>query len=207
MSLTNLEGIDDTQLLSYGVVGVIKQAIGAMPIVGGIVLGMLDEVEKLRAQQMMDELSEEIQILGRDKINLSFIESEEFLDLFCRVLRARTRHRSKVKAKLFIKLLSESMQNKRDARFGVEIKETFVSLIDQMSDDEIFFLSDFAKGIYDGKTKDSVYQLGDKSKSIALDALLGKRILSNDESWDQDIRASMLGKELIAYIQILAHEL
>ena len=73
-----------------------------------------------------------------------------------------------------------------------------------MTENEIVFLSEFAKGTYNGKSKDAVYQLNDKSKAIALDALLSKRILNNDETWDQNIRASMLGKELIAYIQVLA---
>ena len=124
MDFTDLKDVDDVQLLSYGVVGAIKQAIGAMPVVGGIVLGMLEGVEKVRAQQMMDEFSREIQSLGKEKVDIGFIKSEEFLDLFCQVLRARTRHRSKQKARLFTKLLSESILVGRDDRFGIEAKET-----------------------------------------------------------------------------------
>lgn len=54
-----------------------------------------------------------------------------------------------------------------------------MSLLDEILDLELIFLSDFAKGEYEGKSRSDVYQSKNGSQAIALDALYAKEILKD----------------------------
>lgn len=201
-------GVEPYKAIMMGslAIGAIKQAIGSVPVIGGMILGMLDGIEKIRADEMMKAFSARIESLEKSKIDVAMIKSEEFLDLFCQAIRVRTRHRSQQKAKFIVGLLTDSIKVERLARFGIEIKETFLMLLDQLSDGELQFLCDFAKGDYEGKSKVNIYQSADKPQAIALDLLLSKGILTEDWTWEKNIKASELGQEFIAYLKHLANE-
>jgi len=169
-----------------------------------IVLGAWDGYQSARFKEFVEQLSEKIALLEQDKIDFPYIESEEFYDLIQKCFKIRLQHRSKLKAKFILNLITESLHKERDLRFDTSIKESFLSLLDEMSDLELIFLSDFAKGEYEGKSRSDVYQSKNGSQAIALDALYAKEILKDADTWEKAIEISMLGREFIDYVTLLS---
>lgn len=170
-----------------------------------LALGAWDGYQNARAIELMEELLEKIARIDDKKIDAAYIESEEFYDLIQKSFKIRMQHRSKLKAKFVINLITESVCKDRDSRFNTSIKETFLVLLDGMSDIELIFLSDFAKGEYFEKSRRDVYQ-GDNDKSIALDVLYTKGILKDADTWVKHIDVTKLGQEFIEYIKILSKQ-
>lgn len=81
-----------------------------------------------------------------------------------------------------------------------------MSLLDDMSDLEQIFLSDFAKGEYEGKSRNNVYQSKNGSNAVALDALYAKEILKDADTWEKAIEISMLGREFVDYVTLLSKQ-
>jgi len=106
-------------------------------------------------------------------------------------------------------MLVESVQKDRDARFSCDLKETFLFILNQLTEDEMNFLYDFSRGEYLQKSKNDIYGIGD-SYAIAIDGLLSKGILrekaSASGSWNKYISESMLGREFIEYLKKLASQ-
>jgi hypothetical protein len=114
--------------------------------------------------------------------------------------------RSKKKAKFIIGLLTETLRKDRSTDFSISLKETFLFLLDQLTDEEMNLLYRFSQEEYLNKSKDQIYKMGDKCKSIALDGLIAKGILREDNTWEKKIIESMLGQEFICYIKLLAYD-
>lgn len=186
-------------------IGAIKGLISSIPFVGGPIIGAWDGYASSRLDDTIKQLSIRIEKLGEEKIDMAFVKSEEFVDLFHRGLRIRLQHCSKQKAKFIYGMLIESIGQDRDLRFSTALKESFLSILDQLSDEEMIFLHDYSLGKYTGKSQDDIYQIGDK-ESIAMDGLLANRILRIDSTWDQNIAESMIGREFMAYLKLLAQE-
>lgn len=120
-------------------------------------------------------------------------------------MRVRLQNRSVQKAKFIHGLLLESIRKDRDQNFSTALKESFLSVLDQLTDEEMVFLYDFSLGKFKGKSQDDVYRMGDK-ESIAMDALLAKRLIREDNTWQKHLVESMFGREFIAYLKLLAQE-
>lgn len=202
-----LEGIsEDIQNKLEGLAeGALKSLFSLIPPFA-IVLGAWDGYKSARLVEFVEELSNKISRIDEDKIDAAYIESEEFYDLFQKCLRVRLQHRSKLKAKFILGLITESVSKDRNQRFNTSIKESFLTLLDEMSDVEQVFLSDFAKGEYKKKSRRDVYQGKDPYTAIALDALYTKGILKDADTWEKCIEISALGREFIEYITILGNQ-
>lgn len=137
---------------------------------------------------------------------MEYLKSEEFYDLFQKGFRIFLQHRSKMKAKFILNLISESTSKDRDIRFNTDLKEIFLTLIDQMSDDEQIFLSNFSKGKFQGKSRMDILQEKNVSQNIAMNGLFAKRILEDDDTWQNHFGISALGQEFMEYIKILANQ-
>lgn len=183
--------------------GVFKSLFSLIPLFS-VILGAWDGYQNARSAEFVQELSERIALIEQGKIDDTYIQSEEFYDLIQKSFQIRLQHRSKLKAKFIVNLIIESMHKERDPRFDTDMKETFLSLLDGMSDLEQIFLSEFAKGKYKDKSRNDVYQNSDDSRAIALDALYTKGILKDADTWEKAIEVSMLGREFIEYITILS---
>jgi len=104
-------------------------------------------------------------------------------------------------------MITESIQENRNLRFDTSIKMSFISLLDQLSEEELIFLSKFSKGEYQQKSKNDIYQGGDNKMAIALDCLLAKGLLREGESTrNYCLCVTMLGREFIAYVEMLAEQ-
>lgn len=198
---------DQMKHLKKAATGGFKGMISSIPLIGSILTGAWDGYWASRAQDIIAQLSEAIICIGEEKIDRDFVCSEEFIDLFQKALRAVMQSRSKKKAKFIIGLLTESLKKDRAAEFSTSLKESFLFLLDQLTEEEMDFLYDFSNGEYSKKSKNDIYEIGDVIKSIALDGLIGKAILREDGTWDQNITESALGKAFIRYIKLLAETL
>lgn len=185
--------------------GFVSEQISSIPYIGMALVGAWDGYWNSRLQDTVEQLSIKIDKLGEEKVDVGFLKSEEFTDLFHKGVRVRLQSRSKQKAQFIYGLLIESIRKDRDLRFTTSLKESFLFILDHLSDEEMILLHDFSEGRFKEKTQDYIYQMGDK-ESIAMDGLLAKRIIRIDSTWAQHIAESMLGREFIAYLKLLAQE-
>lgn len=103
-------------------------------------------------------------------------------------------------------MLVESVQKNRNSRFHTSQKESFLNILDQLTEEEMDFLFHFSEGEYHQKSKSDIYKIGHIRLGIALDGLLSKGILREDDTWAKLLVESMLGQEFIAYLKVLATE-
>lgn len=197
------KGISGGELITHGLYGVFTQMIGNVPVVGGAILGMIDGIQQYRAAQFLEDLRQQVMRLGEDKLDRGYIESEEFSDLLCQAIEARARHRSKMKAKMLVSLVTESMTHDRHRTTLQDSREIFISILDSLTDSEVRFLSDFVKGEFTEKTRSDIYSSDDPGEGICLDGLIAKGVLSMSEAWNQHIEETALGRELIGYLRLL----
>ncbi len=197
---------NQTKHLKKAATGGIKGLISSIPFIGSTITGAWDGYWASRAQDTIDQLSQAIIRIGEEKIDKEFISTEEFLDLFQKSLHSIMHSRSKKKAKFIIGLLTETLRKDRTTDFSIALKETFLFLLDQLTDEEMGFLYSFSQGEYLKKSKDEIYKIGDRCKGIALDGLIAKGILREDNTWEKKIVESMLGQEFICYIKLLAND-
>jgi len=185
------------------VVGVIKGLIASIPVIGSSITAAWEGYQGSRLQEAIDYLTAAVTKLGEDKIDKQFIESEEYVDLFNLALRTRMQSRCKEKAKFILGMLIESMQKNRAERFQTSEKESFLFILDRLTEKEMAFLYRFSQSEYRGKSKNDIYQNGD-DLALAVDGLLTKGLLREDDTWEKHLVESMLGREFIAYLKILS---
>lgn len=187
------------------VFGAFKGLISSIPFIGGPIIGAWEGYRDSRIDDTIKTLSSDIKKLGKEKIDMDYIESEEFIDLLNNSYRTRLQHRSKEKAKFICGLLIESVRKDRDKNFSTELKEKFLYILEKLSDEDMIFLNDFINEKYKEKSLDDIYQLGIK-ESIAIDSLLANNLLRQDSTWDQHVVETALGRKFIDYLKILARE-
>lgn len=171
-----------------------------------IALGAWEGYQDARLTELINELTDRVSRIENDNIDFEYIESEECYDLIQKGLKIRLQHRSKLKAKFICNMIVESVSKNRDPRFSTSLKESFLALLDEMSDLEQEFLRDFNKGEYEQKSRNDVYKEKDASAAIALDGLYRLEILRDADTWQKWIEVSALGREFIEYIKILSHQ-
>jgi len=191
------------ELVTDSLNGVIIQAIGNVPFIGGIIQGVLSGIEQKRAREFIHGMVERVNRIDSQKVDEEYVKSEEFIDLLSQAIRARIRHRSKEKAEVLLRLINDSICLDRSRRYEADFKETFIWIIDQLTQSEMIFLADFSKGVYQEKCKSDVYKSERKSDSIALDGLVSKGLLGDDDTWDKHVKATSLGEEFLDYLKYL----
>ena len=187
-------------LISAGA-GSIKGIISGLPYIGPAVIGAWDGYCASRQNEFINELSEQLNNLDNKKVDQDYIDSEEFYDFFHRALRTRCLHRSKIKARFILGLVLNSVTNDRDREVSTSLKEQFLSILDQLSDEEMKLLYDFSEGKYTSTTKEQFYK---KAKGVEIDGLIAKSILTVNAAWDQCIILTAFGEKFISYMRILA---
>lgn len=175
------------------------------PVIGPLLIGAWDGYQSSRLEEMIQQMSNAIAKLGEEKIDLPYILGEEFYDLFHKAARVRLLSRSIKKVKLIDGLLIESFEKDRNLRFSTALKESFLLVLDQLTDEEIIFLNEFIQDKYKEKSIEEIYQMGN-SEGIVVDCLIAKGILRIDSTWGQHVVESMFGKEFVAYLKIFAKE-
>lgn len=146
---------------------------------------------------------DKVKRIDSQKLDKEYIQSEEFVDLLSQAMRARIRHRSQEKAKVLLQLINNCICIDRSNRYETDFKETFIWIIDQLTQSEMKFLADFSEGVYQEKCRSDVYESGRKSDSIALDGLVSKGLLGDDDTWAKCIKATTLGEEFLEYLKFL----
>ncbi len=202
--LAGVRGLAEKYKVQEQVAGAFKGLIASVPCIGSPLIGAWEGYHSARMKDAINSLSERVEKLGAEKIDYGYIESEEFVDLFFKILRAIQQSRSRKKAKLFESFLIESMGQDRNLQYSIELKEIFVATLSGLSDTAIEALYLFSKGRFSQKGRESVYQMGDTSQAIAVDELFANGILMREGPWNPPIVASKLGQELIAYLNVLA---
>lgn len=196
--------VDHAKHLKQAAIGGFKGLIASIPYIGSPAMEAWDGYWNSRLQDTVDQLSAAIIRIDEEKIDKEYIESEECADLFYIAFRIRMQSRSEKKAKFILGMLLESVQKNRDIRFQTSQKESFLFILDQLTEEEMDFLFHFSQGVYNQKSKNDIYQIGDNRQGIAVDSLLSKGILREDNTWSKHLAESMLGREFIAYVKILA---
>lgn len=182
----------------------IKALVSCVPVIS-LILAARDGYQSSRSEDAINELSEKVLNMKQEKIDKEYIESEEFFDLFSKAMRIRLQSRSKEKARFIVGLLVESMRKDRNKVFSGSLKDLFLSILDQLSNEEMIFLHDFSQGSYHQKPKGDIYQMSE-GQGLAMDLLIAKGILTQDSTWDQYVIATTFGKKFIDYIKFLAQE-
>lgn len=189
-------------LLKDLIVGGVKSSLSLFPPFS-VAIGAWEGYQDGRKEHFINELSKRISKIEDEKIDRNFVKSEEFYDLFYKCCRLRLQHRSLKKAEFIVNLIGESISVGRDDRFNVSLKESFLDLIDLMSDIELTFLGKFERGDFPEKTRNDFYKETDKSQAIALDGLYKHGIIKDKDTWDKPIEASVLGREFLEYVKVL----
>lgn len=195
--------IDHKIHLKQAAIGACKGLLSSIPYVGSPIVGTWDSYWNSRFQETVKKLSTAVEQLGEEKIDKQYIESEEYLDLFHAALRCRLQSRSQTKAKFILGMLVESMQKDRNARFQTSDKESFLFILDRLTEKEMDFLYHFSQGEYQGKSKNDIYQSSDEL-GLAVDGLLTNGVIREDDTWEKHLVESMRGREFIAYLKMLA---
>lgn len=183
--------------------GSFKGMVSNILFIGPILAGAWEGYCNYKLEDTIQELSKRLEKLGEEKIDKDFLVSEEFVDLFQKAVRIRLQHRSELKAKFIYGLLGESLELNHDPRFTTNIKELFLTILEQLSDEEILFLYEFSKGTYNGKSTDDVYKMTN-NEGIAMDSLLAKRIIREESTWEKHLIESSFGHEFMEYLKLLA---
>ena len=148
----------DTKHIKAAGFGTLKGLISSIPYVGPALIGAWDGYWNSRLEDTIEQLSIKIEELGEEKVDIGYIQSEEFIDLFQKGLRVRLQSRSTQKSKFILGLLTESLKRARDPRFSTALKESFLSVLEQLTDEEMIFLFDFSQGRFREKSKDDIYK-------------------------------------------------
>ncbi len=190
-----------SRLMAAGA-GSIKGLLSELPYIGPPVIGAWDGFHASRLDEFVNELSEQLKNLADKKVDQDYIHSEEFYDLFYQALRMISLHRSKIKARFILGLVLDSITNDRDREISTSLKEQFLSILNQLSDEEMALLYDFSAGKYTRTTdKEQFYE---KAKGVEIDGLIAKSILAVDATWDQCIILTAFGKKFVDYMCVLA---
>ena len=135
MSETQYE-VDQKRHSKQAFNGIIKGLFASIPFIGSSIVGALDGYWSSRFEETVEHLTTAVIRLAEEKIDKQYIESKEYLDLLTLALRIRMQSRSRQKAKFILGMLLESMQKNRDERFQTSDKESFVQLLDRLSERE-----------------------------------------------------------------------
>jgi len=195
--------MDQDKHIIQAVTGLLKGIFAQIPFIGTPIVEAWNSYWNSRLQDIISNMNVKINELGKEKIDLPYAESDEFIDLLHKCLKTRVQTRSKEKAKFILGMLIESLQINRDARFPVDLKENFLFLVDQLTDNEMIFLYDFSINKYPQKSRNDFYRMGD-SYGIAVDGIIAKGILI--EYPNQHVGTSMLGREFIDYLKKVVSE-
>lgn len=198
--------LDNRKHVDKALVGALQGfGVSLIPIIGPHIAALWNGYCNSRMEDTVNRLSQAIKEMDESKVDKDFLASEEGLDLFRKALHIRMLSRSQQKAKFILGLLRESLHKDRDKRFTTSLKEVFLSIIEQLTDEDMLFLQEFCEGKYDQKTRTNIYEIG-RDKGVALDHLLSEILLREDDTWEKHIVKSVLGEEFLAYLQVLAKE-
>lgn len=201
-----LIGINDNthNILNDMAEGAIKNILSSTPIFG-MILSVYETNQNRRQKEFITELDQRVSKLEKDQVDYLYLKSEECYDLFNKAHRIRLQHRSKLKAKIICNMLVESVSKNRDPRFDTNIKEIFLSLLADMIDAEIEFLSNFITEEHKPQSRIDLYK-ENNNKAVAVDILYMRGILKDSDTWDQQIEISKLGQEFVEYLRVLARQ-
>lgn len=192
-----------SELLADGFNGTITQGIDNVPIIGGFIRGVLNGIEQKRLEEFINNILLKIQQIGRDKLDLKYIQSDEFHDLIALATRIRIYHRCMEKAKILTQIITDSIHIDRSKQFQTDFKESFINLINLLSLDEMNFLSAFTKSLFAEKSREDFYKSPNTALPIALDGLISKGLFCEDDTWNKHVIMTKLGEKFIDYLQYL----
>lgn len=195
LSLTNTE--KTTSKIAF--IGIIKSLLAPIPIVGPCI-SVIDEYNNARLEELVEQLTLRIGIIEENKIDKTYVESEEFYDLLRRAIQIRLQSRSKIKAEFIYKMITESITIDRDQQFTTALKETFLVFIEKLSEEAIIFLYEFSNGKYEKQSIPDIYQIGE-TQGISMDELFSNNLIRNDSSWNQNLAMTKLGNKFVKYLQ------
>ncbi len=194
------------KLVKGTVLGMVQGLLSQVPYFGPAVTGAWQGYSDARDQDLMNQFKNRIEALESTNVDTDYIASEEYYDLFLRCVRIHRLHRSQEKARVILNVLLESLKTDRDERFNISLKEIFLDRLDLMTDQEMEFLRAYNRGEYTAKSKNDIYQGGNDQAAVALDALIAKGILREEDTWEKKVVDSMLGREFIAYLKHISQD-
>lgn len=125
----------------------IRSVVNIIPYVGGSLDMLLtDKWNKFyqrRIENLLDQLSQDL-LQCEDKIDVEFLNSEEFFDIFLRILKETSQTRLDEKRKLYSKVLRDSITKEKTTI----TLESITDIITTLNETDLFFLKrieDFLK--------------------------------------------------------------
>jgi hypothetical protein len=162
-SIHGIQEVVNRLVESYSGSGVARAAMvgsAGVPIIGaaGAVLAMADALLTTRAaklaadrwNRLLAELGARVDQLGEEKLDRSFLESEDFLDLLWQALIAAAQTRSQEKLEAYATILAGSLSVERPHDLD---PEALLDALSGLSPQEVLALSVFWKLGGEGATK------------------------------------------------------
>lgn len=183
----------------------IKDLISKIPHIGLPIAEAWSKYLDLRMEKTVMQLSHMVNEIKEEKIDKEQIIGEAFIDFLNRALGVLLHSSSEKKVKIILNMIIESVKKDRDLRFSYELKENFLFILEKLTDYEIDFLCEFAQYKYIHLSTKDIYELSDQH-GIAMDGLVLKGILQQQNRLTKPIELSMRGIEFIRYFAILVHK-
>lgn len=146
----NTNSEDQNAMLSLALKATFKTALNMIPLAGPILSEVLFEyrskVKQDRVLKFMDLLKEEFS-QSNCEINIDTIKSEEFGDLFEKVLRKVSETRSEKKRNAFKNLLMRGVE----VHMNIETAENYSNVLMRVSDTDIKILNRHKDFLYNGE--------------------------------------------------------
>ena len=130
----------------YGRTGELRAFIAAIPILGGPIDVLISTrgsaLAERRMLSLLDDLREAMTLIDGDKVDRTYLETEEFADLMMRALRAAAQTRDREQIRVYAAILLGATATDRAADFD---SESALSAVAELSPVEV----ELARLIYD----------------------------------------------------------
>lgn len=128
----------ENSLKKYSDSSILRAGVNAIPYVGGsldilLSLGIQKKTEE-RFQNLLNELRDQLKRIDEGKLNLTYLESEEFYDLFVQTLNLAIRTRLEEKIKVYASILTSFLVSE----FQNDVKaEDVLSIVEGLTENDI----------------------------------------------------------------------
>lgn len=123
-------------------VGLLRGLIGSIPVVGGYlneaVFDIRARLKQKRFESLVEYLHLQVQALDEKAIDVAFMESEEFLDIFEKVVEKSTKTKHAQKRELYANIISGSLKAGRLEDYDKEIM--YIDILDALTLHELLVL-------------------------------------------------------------------
>lgn len=208
-------------IIEAGVSGV-KSIFGAVPFVGSaldeIVFDYWGRLKQNRLNRFTQEFSEYVKNMNLQNVDIEYIKSEQFIDVFREILSSVVKTNSEKKLAYYKQVLGKQIFKQNNINFV----PTFLDIVDKIDDNEFLMLEYFYKITNDESVKEehalniknglhTVFGLNEDEYLYYKISLASKCLLQdvNNGTWDEintpyltTVKTTILGNKFIEYLSI-----